>query len=43
VESFRLEAIGDLHPLAAHLFVPFAVTKLQEGPRDTETVLDVPS
>jgi hypothetical protein len=41
VESFRLEAIGELHPLAAHLFVPFAVTRLQERPEDTETVLAI--
>jgi len=41
VESFRLELIGELHPLAAHLFVPFAVARLQERPEDTETVLAV--
>jgi hypothetical protein len=28
VESFRLETIGELHPVAAQLFVPFAVTPL---------------
>jgi len=41
MESFRLEAIGELHPLAAHVFVPFAVTRLQEGPGDTEAVLAI--
>jgi len=41
VESFRLETIGELHPVAAHLFVPFAVARLQQHPEDTEAVLAV--
>lgn len=41
VESFRLETIGELHPLAAHLFVPFAVTRLQERREDTEAILAI--
>jgi hypothetical protein len=41
VESFRLETIGELHPVAAHVFVPFAVTRLQLSPEDTEAVLAV--
>lgn len=41
MESFRLEAIGELHPVAAHLFVPFAVSRLQRRPEDTEAVLAV--
>jgi hypothetical protein len=36
-----LETIGELHPLATHLFVPFAITRLQQGPEDTEVVLTV--
>jgi hypothetical protein len=41
VESFRLETIGELHPVATQVFVPFAVTRLQERPEDTEAVLTV--
>ena len=41
MESFRLETIGELHPVAAQVFVPFAVTRLQERPEDTEAVLTV--
>jgi hypothetical protein len=41
VESFRLETIGELHPVATHVFVPFAVARLQEHPEDTEAVLTV--
>lgn len=41
MESFRLETIGELHPVATDLFVPFAVTRLQERPDDTEAVLAV--
>jgi hypothetical protein len=41
VDSFRLETIGEFHALATHLFVPFAVARLQESPEDTETVLAV--
>ena len=41
MESFRLETIGELHPVAAHLFVPFVVTRLQQRPEDTEAVLSV--
>jgi hypothetical protein len=40
-QSFRLETISELHPVAAHLFVPFAVTRLQERPDDTEAALAV--
>ncbi len=41
VDSFRLETIGELHALATHLFVPFAVARLQESPEATETVLTI--
>jgi hypothetical protein len=41
VDSFRLETIGELHALATHLFVPFAVARLQENPKTTETVLTI--
>ena len=41
MESFRLESIGELHPVAAHVFVPFTLTRLQERPEDTEAVLTV--
>src|SRR5262249_32605209 len=41
VESFRLETIGELHPVATHLFVPFAVKRLQERSEDAEAVLAV--
>jgi hypothetical protein len=40
-QSFRLETIGELHPIAAQLFVPFAVTRLQDRPEDTEAVVTV--
>jgi hypothetical protein len=40
-ESFRLETIGEFHPVASQVFVPFAVTRLQERPEDTEAVLTV--
>ena len=39
VDSFRLETIRELHPVATDLFVPFAVARLQEHPEDTATVL----
>jgi hypothetical protein len=39
ITSFHLETIGEIHPVAAHLFVPFAVTRLQQHPEDTEAVL----
>lgn len=41
MESFRLETIGELHPVSTHLFVPFAVARLQLRPDDTETILAV--
>ncbi len=41
VDSFRLEAIGEVHALATHLFVPFAVARLQESTEATETILTV--
>jgi hypothetical protein len=41
VESFRLETISDLHPVATQVFVPFAITRLQQRPEDTEAVLTV--
>ena len=41
MESFCLDMIGELHPIATRLFVPFAVTRLQERSEDTETVLTV--
>lgn len=41
VESFRLEMISELHPLATNLFIPFAVTRLQEHPGDIETILAI--
>ena len=41
VESFRLETIGEIHPVATQLFVPFAVTRLQQRPEETEAVLAV--
>lgn len=41
MESFRLETIGELHPVATQVFVPFAVTRLQEQPDDTEAVMTV--
>jgi hypothetical protein len=40
-DCVRLETIGEFHALAAHLFVPFAVTRLQERPEDVETVLAI--
>jgi hypothetical protein len=41
VDSFRLEAITEIHPLAVQLFVPFAVARLQEHPKDTEAILTI--
>ncbi len=41
VESFGLETIGELHPIATQQFVPFAVTRLRQRPEDTEAVLAV--
>jgi hypothetical protein len=41
VESFRLETISDLHPVATQVFVPFAITRLQERPEATEAVSTV--
>jgi len=41
MDSFRLETIGEHHALATHLFVPFAVARLQQSPADTETLLTV--
>ena len=41
VDSFRLETIVELHPVATQLFIPFAVRRLQERPEDTETVVAV--
>ncbi len=39
--SFRLETIGEVQAIATHLFVPFAVTRLQTRPEDTEALLGV--
>jgi hypothetical protein len=41
VDSFRLETIGALHPVATQLFVPFAVARLQQQPSEVEAVLTV--
>ena len=41
MESFRLETLGELHPVAVHLFVPFAVARLQQQSGATEAVLAV--
>jgi hypothetical protein len=41
VEAFRLETIGELHPVGTQLFVPFAVARLQQRPGDVEAILTV--
>jgi hypothetical protein len=41
VDSFRLETIGELHPLDTHPFIPFAVTRLRQDSQETEAVLAV--
>jgi hypothetical protein len=41
VESFRLEAIGELHAIATKVFLPFAVTRLRKRSEDTDAVLTV--
>ncbi len=41
MESFRLETISELHTVTTQLFVPFAVTRLQQRPEDTEAIVTV--
>ena len=38
-DRFRLEEIVATHPIGADIFVPFAILRLGEEPRDTEASL----
>lgn len=39
MDSFRLETISEIHPLATEVFIPFVVARLQEHPEDREANL----
>ena len=40
-DEFHLETIGQLHAVAANLFIPFSIVRLQDHPQTTSTTLTV--